>query len=115
MPLVYRVEDSNGNGPYDVYGNTYSEFSNILKKSHNDDEHPGPRVDFRGHQRDSYFAFTTSKKAYSWFSGFITHLDLEGFSLNTYRVSDYIMGKSKKQITFVKANAKLVKSKKLIK
>lgn len=105
--LVYRYEHpENGFGPY-----RDSDLMELMNVHNYSEEHPTPLEDKFPLTVDHYFGFASLNALISWFDGFHTEIMAKGFKIFVYEIGkrDVIIGKSGKQLIFVKQFAKLKK------
>lgn len=105
--LVYRIEHPiTGQGPYSRFDGTYDmqALGELLFESHGlSKEHPGP---FEDNLRDfttryhAYFACASLELLQEWFKDFWPWLLELGYTIEVYRVKNYKIGKSGKQLAF---------------
>ena len=105
MYTIYRIENSEGVGPYMRKGEFF--YRNEMAVSHsNQNTHPYRSYDLAGEdlsydQKDLLYCACPSKQLlYKWFYGWITKLKKENFFVVKITVSNYIMGNSGKQCFF---------------
>lgn len=83
---VFRLENSQGQGPYTDYDN---EISYELCRAHNGHDHPCPEEDNKlGYiERGSEFCgFKTRKELEDWFAGWLPKLGRAGYLIAEYAV-----------------------------
>jgi hypothetical protein len=107
MNYVWRVENDNGEGPY----NTEWAHVRELRDDHNGDpEHPSPFRDFDVDEYDAFcaaedeavFGFRTKELALKWFETWLERLEQHGFRLKRFR-TDEVIAESDRQLVFYKA------------
>ena len=102
MDKVFRLEDNNGHGPF-----VNCAYKGYDINMHEDEEHPGPVVDFvhvdRYSIKDFHFGFLTFCDVLKWFNkAELNYFTREGFEIKTFHTNFLIEGESKKQIIFIK-------------
>lgn len=103
MYTIYRIENSEGNGPYRSY---HSHRLNLLIEHSVPLTHPNNRDDLSGKMllnqqiKKLYCACPSKQLLYKWFYGWITKLKKENFFVVKITVSNYIMGNSGRQCFF---------------
>jgi len=89
MTLVYRVETTEGSGPYAAWPNTWGVVLPRDSGIYDEVSHPLPEDDGLGYTEDGEkFAFSTVEQFMDWF-GFesaILTLEQSGFFLNVYDI-----------------------------
>lgn len=95
LVTVWRVENTNGNGPYNppYQNDAQNKLALTLKAAHcGDYERPGPMVDFSPKdmswvmRTEAVFGFLLKEDAVAWFEGFWDRLEACGYALVTYNV-----------------------------
>lgn len=111
--VVYRIEHpEHGLGPYSAEGCYLAiRVGNKLINAHcGSDEHPSPRIDnlskFLAKYENALFACPDMVTLRAWFDSFWGELMQAGYRVEIYRVKDYKIGKSGKQVAFDPATAK---------
>jgi len=104
MPKVYRIENSDMRGPYDVLGLQF------FNRAHDVPTHPGPADDFPDWWRQTgncpnwrrhKFAFTSMEQLRNWFnSEELAALELKGFRIVEIETTT-ILEQSDKQCIFI--------------
>jgi hypothetical protein len=114
--IVWRVQNSNGEGPYNAGLN----ISDELNAAHRNEEHPIPMNDgipcmFYGEiysdcGTPKYYCsgFRTKKELKVWFDGWLEKLQNRGFSITKLKVPKKSVHLGKKQLTFLSSDAKSV-------
>lgn len=120
--FIYRLENSQGNGPYNEHDSTGTQTnrSYILSQSHGGkkDTHPNWNIDgiydkiynkilknpLSPGYSHYYSAFKSLEDLYIWFAGHLDRLLKSGYTIKSYIVDKdkIIMGKSNKQLAFIK-------------
>lgn len=105
MKAVFRVEDSNGKGPYGGKEHTW----NKGEPHSTDNGRPSPMSDLVPYQLLGYgddmfvFGFSSMQKLLAWFTtNNLEELYKMGFSIKLYRVPDYVF-ESDTQVVFESA------------
>ncbi len=119
--LVYRIEHPDtGMGPYSRYegDNSMNELGQELCDTHAvSSEHPSPWDDglqafflkhCSGSKCNAFFGCADPESLYTWFKPFWTRLMQLGYQMEVYRVKQYKVSKSGKQIAFDIMTAKRV-------
>ena len=107
--LVYRVENTLGQGPYSYDAHFSKNY--VMMRRHSDSRHPGPyhyKSLLSGISKSEYCGFNSIDNARKWFAGFIRSLDAEGFHLSVYESSSARVGRFG-QTLFVKSEARFVR------
>ncbi len=101
MPIVWRVENKEGDGPYSANWPYLRE----LRKDHSDwQTWPLPVSDFPDHNYGDRYGFPSERHAKDWFTYWLPVMLNHGFELKEIEVSGYVLSKSGKQVIF-KRNA----------
>jgi hypothetical protein len=107
--IVWRVEDRKGEGPYgDFRDSRRQKLQEALVLCHGySTDHPSPLDDELGEYLSAnkfkpVFGFKSKEDAIKWFAGFWQDLHKLGFRLKTFEAKDYLVGKSNKQLVFIK-------------
>ncbi len=112
MPLVYRVEDEYGVGPYDGY--IYRTGLEFLREHSTQNGHPASKFIRCNYSRDYYCGFKSITQLKKWFNqNERSALHSHGLKLSVYKVSETKYKKDKKQVVFLRSRAKLVDMKSL--
>lgn len=114
--LIYRVEHTDGNGPYSSRGadDTYRSFelrewAGSLCWKHNDEAHPGPSADGIGYMDEvEVCGFVSRQKLTSWFREEMEALARFGFKIKVYDVPASAVRKGQRQCVFNRFEASLV-------
>jgi hypothetical protein len=115
MKTIYRLEVKNkfrrkvGEGPYinDFHSNEAYRFRIKILDAHNlGDSHPSLKEDFDNQNINSnyYFGCKTLKDLKQWFRGHITQAKRSGFAIAEYKVMNYTLSNSGKQLIFNRHN-----------
>jgi hypothetical protein len=107
---IYRVEDANGQGPYRLESG--GNLSRMLGMRHNDSYmHPPMITDFHHDlwEPEMFFGFHTLDLLFEWFDDAWNILSKRELYISEYLcdVSDFHIGKSKRQVVFLKDKCKL--------
>jgi hypothetical protein len=109
MPLVYRVENKNGLGPYRyVLGHQKAKSLQKMTEHHNlSSDHPAPYSDCRREMsKGDFCGFLSKPQLLQWFKGYLRALEKEGFFLAVYAPAR-LLARSKRgsrQVIFKKPN-----------
>ena len=107
---VFRIEDSNGIGPYSKGWDRLS----TMFQSHSGFSHPSPSeedldvYDEYGDERPHFCGFPTIDQMKVWFKGFRASLRRAGFKLSVYEVGHRDVQIGEKQLLFRRDAATLI-------
>ena len=115
MKTIYRLEAKNkfktkvGEGPYtnNIDDSKVMYFTDIVLNAHNHgDSHPSIEEDFSLYDipSNNHCACETLEDLKNWFRGYMAHAKRVGFGIAEYKVIDYIVSESGKQVIFNKYN-----------
>lgn len=101
--LIYRIEGSDGLGPY--WGSPILEMSTAHSRG---DSHPDPMSEDIPMMSDSFCGFPTLDQLKWWFKGWRSMMRRMGFRLKVYEVPHKFVRIGAKQLVFQKKQAKEV-------
>lgn len=106
--IVYRVENKYGIGPYKSYLCGAQEYLRCHNLSL--DTHPPIWRDTGIYSDDYYCGFSNHQQLLDWFKSKLGMLHSHGFKVSSYAVpsTSVVLGKSGRQLAFIKDDATLV-------